>query len=105
MNVQQMMRDYITDSILFGDGEKLRVDVPLQENGILDSLGVLEVITFMEQEFGIEIADDEVILDNFETLRKMSEFVERKMSGRTSHSGGTVRETIEPRIGNWPEAG
>jgi acyl carrier protein len=76
------MKDYIVDRILFGDGEKLQVRGLFREP-ILDSSG-LSVITFMEQRFGIEIADDEVIPENFDTLRKMSEFVERKMNGRTA---------------------
>jgi len=84
MDVQQIMKDYIVDRILFGDGEKLQVSGSLQENRILDSLGFLDIITFMEQRFDIEIADDEVIPENFDTLRKMSEFVERKMNGRTA---------------------
>ncbi len=84
MDVQQIVKDYIVDRILFGDGEKLQVSGSLQENRILDSLGFLDIITFMEQRFGIEIADDEVIPENFDTLRKMSEFVERKMNGRTA---------------------
>jgi len=84
MDVQQIMKDYIVDCILFGDGEKLQVSASLQENRILDSLGFLDIITFMEQRFGIKIDDDEVIPENFDTLGKMSQFVERKMNGRTA---------------------
>jgi acyl carrier protein len=84
MDVQQVLENYIVDDILFGDHEKLEEDVSFQESGILDSLGFLSIITFMEQRFGIEIADDEAIPTNFDTLRKMSEFVKRKINGRTA---------------------
>jgi len=84
MDVQQIMRDYIVDNILFGDGERLPAGESFRESRILDSLGFLDIITFMEQRFGIKINDDEVIPENFDTLRRMSEFVERKMSARTT---------------------
>ena len=42
-------------------GEKLPVDGSLQESKVLDSLGLLDIITFMEQRFGIEIAGTEIL--------------------------------------------
>jgi acyl carrier protein len=82
MSVQQETRAYIVDNILFGDGERLEDDVSLQKSGILDSTGFLEIITFIEERFGVNVADSEVVPENFETLRKISEFVERKINGR-----------------------
>jgi len=79
MDVRQIMRDYIVENLLFGDGERLSAD-SLQESRILDSLGVLSVITFMEQRFGIQIADDDVIPENFHTLSAISGLIERKMN-------------------------
>lgn len=80
MNVQQEIRSYIVDNILFGDGERLKEDVSFQKGGILDSTGFLEIITFVEGQFGIAVGDSEVIPENFDTLRKLAAFVERKMN-------------------------
>ncbi len=82
MNVQWEIKAYIVDNILFGDGERLKEDVSFQESGILDSTGFLELITFVEERFGIEITDSELVPENFDTLRKMSGFVETKMGAR-----------------------
>jgi len=82
MNAQQQIRQYITDNILFGDGEKLTDDVSFQASGILDSTGFLELITFVEERFGIEITDSELVPENFDTLRKMSSFVEQKLQAK-----------------------
>ena len=79
MTVQQEIRAYIVNNILFGDGERLEEDVSFQASGILDSTGFLELITFVEEKFGIEIGDSELIPENFDTLRKMSAFVEKKL--------------------------
>jgi acyl carrier protein len=84
MDVQQVIENYIVDNILFGDREKLEEGVSFQESGILDSMGLLAIITFVEQRFGIEIADSETISENFDTLRKMSRFVQQKLAARTA---------------------
>ena len=84
MNTAHEIRSYIIENILFGDGEKLDEDVSFQESGILDSTGFLELITFVEEKFAIEIADSELIPENLDTLRKMSHFVEGKMRARAA---------------------
>jgi acyl carrier protein len=82
MNVQHEIQDYIKENILFGDGEKLDENVSFQESGILDSTGFLELITFVEQQFSVDIADDELVPENFDTLKKMSTFVEQKLASK-----------------------
>jgi acyl carrier protein len=82
MEIQEQIRGYIVENILFGDGQGLEPDTLLQEGGVLDSTGFLEIITFVEEAFDIEIADSEVIPGNFETLRKMSAFVEDKVRAK-----------------------
>jgi acyl carrier protein len=81
MNVQETIRSYIVDNILFGEDGRLTEDASFQRSGILDSTGFLGLITFAEEKFGIKIADDEVVPENFDSLRKISAFVERKKNG------------------------
>jgi acyl carrier protein len=83
MNPQMEIANYIKENILFGDGEKLTADVSFQESGILDSTGLLEIITFVEERFGVQITDSELVPENFDTLRKVSAFVERKLATAT----------------------
>lgn len=82
MDVLDEIRGYIVENILFGDGQDLEADTLLQEGRVLDSTGFLEIITFMEEKFGIEIADSEVVPENLGTLRKISDFVTRKVGER-----------------------
>ncbi len=83
MEILDEIREYIVENILFGDRQGLEPDTPFQEGGILDSTGFLEIITFAEEKFGIEITDSEVIPENLGTLRKMSNFVTRKVREKT----------------------
>jgi len=84
MTVQHEIRNYIVESILFGDAEGLDENVSFQESGILDSTGFLELVTFVEERFGIDIADEELIPEHFDTLGKMSAFVEQKLAERAA---------------------
>jgi acyl carrier protein len=50
----------------------------LLANGILDSLGVLDLVGYLEQEFGITISDDDLVPEHFETLGRVASFVEER---------------------------
>jgi acyl carrier protein len=56
----------------------------LLEQGIVDSMGVLEIVTFIESEFDITLTDDELMSDHFETVASISDLIHRKtMEGAT----------------------
>lgn len=75
----QMLRQFIIDNFLFG-----QCDTPLSDedsfldNGIIDSTGVLELVSFVEGALGITIDDDELVPDNLDSIRKLLQFIERK---------------------------
>ncbi len=54
---------------------------PLLKNGLIDSLGILEVVTFLEGEFGIAVSDEELLPENFASVQSLSNFVQGKMGG------------------------
>jgi acyl carrier protein len=58
-------------------------DDHLLANGILDSLGVLDLVGYLEQEFGIAVSDDDLLPEHFETLRRLTAFVEDKQTVRS----------------------
>ena len=51
----------------------------LLESGIIDSLGVLELVTFLQQEFSVAVADDDLTPENFQNIECMARFVERSL--------------------------
>ena len=80
MSIESEIKEYIVENILFGDGDLLENDTPFQSSGILDSTGFLEVLTFIEGQYQISISDSEVVPENFDTLRRISQFVQRKVN-------------------------
>ena len=61
------------------EGRGIGEDEPLLETGVLDSLGVLDLVEFLENEFKIEIIDDELLPENFETIKRITSFVLKKL--------------------------
>ncbi|HET9607452.1 MAG TPA: acyl carrier protein [Nitrospira sp.] len=74
------VRAYVVDRFLFGQGaETLSDDASFLESGIVDSTGVLEIVMFLEQRFGIKVKDEELVPDNLDSIRNITAFVGRKL--------------------------
>lgn len=72
------IRDYIVTNFLFGDGAALSDDASLVEAGALDSTGVLELVAFIEEHFGIAIDDRDLVPENLESISRIAAFVTRR---------------------------
>jgi len=78
--IKNIVNQFIIKNFLFSDQkENIDENLSLYEKGIIDSTGVLEIVDFLEETFGIEIEDDELVPDNLDSIKKMSKFVQRKM--------------------------
>ncbi len=77
--IKQKVRDYLVENFLFGDTEAtLEDDQSLIDSGVIDSTGVLELITFLETEFGVAVEDDEVLPENLDSINNIAAYIERK---------------------------
>lgn len=78
-SVEDLVRDYIVQNILFSsNGYPYQDDTSFLENGIIDSMNVLELVMFVEQKFGVKVEDAEIVPDNFDSIIKLSAFIRRK---------------------------
>ncbi len=73
------IRSFILEKFPAARKRALSDDLPLLECGIVDSLGVLDVVGFLERTFKITIEDEELTPDNFGNIKSMASFVERKI--------------------------
>jgi len=72
------VREYLMTEVLYDQNLKdLPADENLIEKGLLDSLAILKVVTFCEEQFGVTIPDAEVLPDNMESVRTIAALVER----------------------------
>lgn len=75
-SVRTELREFISANYLFGDVSRFPGDEDsLLERGILDAAGVLELIEFLEAQFGIEVCDDETVLGNLDSISGLTRFV------------------------------
>jgi acyl carrier protein len=79
VSVKQEIRDFIVENFLYGDvNATLSNEDSLLEQGIIDSTGVLEMVTFLEKKYEIEIRDEELVPGNLDSIEKLVSFVNRK---------------------------
>lgn len=78
-DIKDTLRSYIAESILFsGKGFPYSDGASFLENGIIDSMNIMEIVMFAEEKFGIRIRDDEIIPDNLDSVNRLAEFIVRK---------------------------
>ena len=75
-----LIRDYIAKNLLFSEiGFNYDDEASFLDEGIIDSLGVIELVTFVEKQFGVSVADQELIPDNFDSVRKLDAYIRHKL--------------------------
>lgn len=83
MSVKQQVKHFILSNYLFTDDEsKLKDAESLMQSGAMDSTGILELIMFLEEKFGIKVADEEMVPANLDSVHSIVGFVERKQMSR-----------------------
>lgn len=79
VNTAHRVRAYLIENFLYMRREKeLGDDERLLESGILDSMGVMELMVFIEEEFGIEVADAEITEANLGSVSSIAGYIDRK---------------------------
>ena len=73
------LRTLILEDYLFTDDESaLTDDMSFLQEGILDSMGILEIILYLEERFGVTVAEDEMVPQNLDSINNLLGYVERK---------------------------
>jgi len=79
MEIREHIRNYIIENFLFGDTEPLTGDdISLLDSGIVDSVGVMELVAYLEQDHGLSIEDSELIPENLDSIDNLVRYVTAK---------------------------
>lgn len=76
----EAISDFLMTSTPIANAGGVSPETPLLESGVLDSLGILQLMTFLGEQMGIEVSDEDFIPENFETVGSLSRFVAGKQS-------------------------
>lgn len=77
--METQIRQFIIDNFLFGDEADFSVSDSLVESGIMDSLGVMETVNYIEETYQIEIPDAELLPENLDSVQNIVRFVGQKL--------------------------
>jgi acyl carrier protein len=90
-NVAQDVRQFIVSNFLYGQQRSFSDDDSFMGEGIVDSTGVLQLVEFLEETYGITVEDEELIPENLDSLNNVSAYLARKLN--TAPSLGALQET------------
>jgi acyl carrier protein len=76
-DVTKDVREFILQSV-FTDKDKVKDDTLIFKNGFFDSMGMVTLITFLEEKFGVQTSDEDLVEENFESINAISNYVIRK---------------------------
>ena len=81
MQLKSEIKQFIVENFLYGNEDDTFDDeISFLDKGIIDSTGVLELVSFVEEKYGISVDDEDLVPDNFDSINKLSVFITNKMN-------------------------
>jgi acyl carrier protein len=78
-DVKGKIRSFIIDNFLFGEDEGLDDQVSFLDNGIVDSMGILEIVNFITEEFQVVIADEDLLPENLDSIDNIANYLKNRL--------------------------
>jgi acyl carrier protein len=78
MEVSAVIRQFIVENFIFGEDGNLKEETSFLESGIIDSTGILELVSFLEEKFGISVADEELVPENLDSIANVVAYLTKK---------------------------
>ncbi len=79
MDIKEQIKEFFEENFMAEFDESFTDDSSLLENGIIDSTGVLELVLFLEENFGIKVEDEELIPENLDSLNNIEKYTKSKL--------------------------
>ncbi len=80
---ETILREFVLNELHWDEGRGvITPDYPLIENHVVDSMGLLMLVSFVEERFGITLADEELVPEHFGSIRSIAALVEKRMAER-----------------------
>lgn len=80
IDIKEQVRAFVTSNFYVADPTSLEDGASLLDHGIIDSTGVLEVISFIEENFGLTVEDSEMLPENLDSIERIAKFISGKKS-------------------------
>jgi acyl carrier protein len=85
--INSQLRDFLAKNILFTeDGGALADDASFLAGGVIDSLGVMELVEYVRRQFGFEVPTSDIVPANFDSIARLSTYIRRRLAEQASAS-------------------
>ena len=78
MSMSTTLIEFIQNELAIGRASTIQPEDDLLSAGIVDSLGILRLVVFVEEQFGIKIADEDVVIENFQSVAALTRYLEKQ---------------------------
>lgn len=92
--IAQQVREFIVQNFLYGQGRAFNDDDSFLAEGIVDSTGVLQLVAFLEETYGISVEDEDLIPQNLDSVNNVTAYLLRKVNS----SSGVAQRVPEAKV-------
>ena len=78
-DIKDRIRGFIVENFLFGNEDGVKDDSSFLDEGIIDSTGILELVSFLEEEYSISVEDEELVPENLDSINNVVAYLQRKI--------------------------
>jgi len=81
--LEQEIRHFVVDNFFFGEEKReFSNEASFFDTGVLDSMGVLTLVSFVQEKYAIRVDDKDLVPDNFDSVHRVARFVHSKLNGK-----------------------
>jgi len=81
--IAERVRIFVFEKFPLARKQELQNGDNLLDSGVVDSLGILDLVAFLESEFGLQVSDDELLPENFQTVDRIAALVAKKQLSKS----------------------
>ena len=78
-DLKGQIRSFIVDNFLFGDDDGLDDQISFLDSGIVDSMGILEIVNFISEEFQVTVADEDLLPENLDSIDNIANYLSNRL--------------------------
>ena len=99
MQIEDEIREFVLQNLYFSEDNSIGDEDSFLKTGVIDSMGVMELVSFVQSRFGISVAPAEVVVENFDSVRQLAAFIRRKLPAKLSRSAARAVISSPARLG------
>lgn len=95
MKIESKIKEFILKNLYFAEDNALDDDDSFLETGVVDSTGVMELVAFVQSQFGVTVEPQEIVVENFDSVNKVARFIRQKLA-LLEPNGSPVTPSLPP---------